>query len=36
VGWVWFFVICTALAIPGLLLLWRYDNWANGGEKTAS
>jgi len=36
VGWVWFFVICTALAIPGLLLLWRYDNWANGGKKTAS
>jgi len=30
VGWVWFFIICTALAIPGLLLLIRYRNWANG------
>ncbi|HAJ27374.1 MAG TPA: hypothetical protein DCG53_09065 [Syntrophus sp. (in: bacteria)] len=29
-GWVWFFVICTALAIPGLLLLIRYNKWANG------
>ncbi|MFA5182223.1 MAG: MFS transporter [Syntrophales bacterium] len=31
-GWVWFFVICTALAIPGLLLLIRYNKWANGIE----
>ena len=29
-GWVWFFVICTALAIPGLLLLIRYNKWAGG------
>jgi len=29
-GWVWFFIICTALAIPGLLLLIRYNKWANG------
>ena len=28
VGWVMFFVICTALALPGLLLLLRYDRWA--------
>ena len=27
VGWVMFFVICTALAVPGLLLLMRYDKW---------
>ena len=29
-GWVWFFIICTALAIPGLLLLIRYNKWAGG------
>ncbi len=34
VGWTWFFVVCTALAVPGLLLLWRYDYWANGGKET--
>lgn len=28
VGWVMFFIICTALAIPGLLLLLRYNKWA--------
>lgn len=28
VGWVMFFVICTALALPGLLLLMRYNKWA--------
>jgi len=28
VGWVMFFVICTALALPGLLLLLRYEKWA--------
>lgn len=28
VGWVMFFVICTALALPGLLLLVRYNRWA--------
>ncbi len=28
VGWVMFFVICTALALPGLLLLLRYERWA--------
>ena len=27
VGWVMFFVICTALALPGLLLLLRYNKW---------
>ncbi|MGA2331591.1 MAG: MFS transporter [Syntrophales bacterium] len=27
VGWVMFFVICTALAVPGLLLLLRYEKW---------
>ena len=32
VGWVWFFVICTALAAPGLLLLIRYRKWAGGLE----
>ena len=21
-GWIWFFVLCAAAAIPGLLLLW--------------
>jgi PAT family beta-lactamase induction signal transducer AmpG len=21
-GWVWFFIICAAAAIPGLLILW--------------
>jgi PAT family beta-lactamase induction signal transducer AmpG len=21
-GWVWFFIICAAAAIPGLCLLW--------------
>jgi PAT family beta-lactamase induction signal transducer AmpG len=31
-GWVWFFIICTALAIPGLLLLIRYHKWAGGVE----
>ena len=29
-GWAWFFIICTALAIPGLLLLIRYNKWASG------
>ena len=28
VGWVMFFVICTALAAPGLLILVRYNRWA--------
>ncbi|MDI9569598.1 MAG: MFS transporter [Pseudomonadota bacterium] len=28
VGWVWFFVICAILAVPGLLLLIRYREWA--------
>jgi len=28
VGWVMFFVICTAVALPGLLLLLRYNKWA--------
>jgi PAT family beta-lactamase induction signal transducer AmpG len=28
VGWVMFFVICTTLALPGLLLLVRYNRWA--------
>ena len=28
VGWLMFFVICTALAMPGLLLLLRYNKWA--------
>jgi PAT family beta-lactamase induction signal transducer AmpG len=27
VGWVLFFVICAVLALPGLLLLMRYDRW---------
>jgi len=27
VGWVMFFVICTVLALPGLLLLFRYNKW---------
>jgi len=28
VGWAMFFVICTALAVPGLLILVRYNRWA--------
>jgi len=36
VGWTWFFVVCTVLAVPGLLLLWRYDYWAEGGKKTTT
>jgi PAT family beta-lactamase induction signal transducer AmpG len=28
VGWAIFFVICTILAVPGLLLLLRYNRWA--------
>ena len=28
VGWAPFFLICTALTLPGLLLLLRYDRWA--------
>jgi len=28
VGWAMFFVICTVLAAPGLLILVRYDRWA--------
>jgi PAT family beta-lactamase induction signal transducer AmpG len=27
VGWVMFFVICTVMALPGLLLLFRYNKW---------
>jgi MFS transporter, PAT family, beta-lactamase induction signal transducer AmpG len=27
VGWTPFFVVCTVAAVPGLLLLWRYDKW---------
>ena len=27
-GWIWFFAICTAAAVPALLLLLRYDRWA--------
>jgi MFS transporter, PAT family, beta-lactamase induction signal transducer AmpG len=28
VGWLMFFVICTVMAVPGLLLLSRYDRWS--------
>jgi len=27
-GWIGFFAICTAAALPALLLLLRYDRWA--------
>ncbi|MBN1663076.1 MAG: AmpG family muropeptide MFS transporter, partial [Deltaproteobacteria bacterium] len=32
-GWIMFFVICAALALPGLLLLTRYDRWEVETEK---
>jgi len=31
VGWSMFFVICTVLAVPGLLLLIRYNRWVVDG-----
>lgn len=31
-GWVMFFIVCTALSLPGLLLLLRYNRWAVEAE----
>jgi PAT family beta-lactamase induction signal transducer AmpG len=33
VGWVDFFLVCTAMALPGMVLLWWVAPW--GGEKQA-
>jgi len=35
VGWLWFFTICTLLAIPALLLLKRYEVWGVENNKPA-
>jgi PAT family beta-lactamase induction signal transducer AmpG len=34
-GWSGFFVFCAVVAIPGLLLLLRYDRWKSEGAQTA-
>jgi predicted MFS family arabinose efflux permease len=38
-GWVWYYVIATALAVPGLILLWwlwsREDRAAAAAEPEA-
>jgi PAT family beta-lactamase induction signal transducer AmpG len=26
-GWIPFFIVCTLLALPALLMLLRYDRW---------
>ena len=31
IGWIGFFVICTLMAIPGLLLLHKIAPWRTGG-----
>ncbi len=31
-GWVDFYLLCTALAIPGMLLLWRVAPWRQGAD----
>lgn len=28
-GWVYFFIFCTLIAIPGLIFLLRYNSWQN-------
>ena len=33
IGWVWFYIFCTSLSIPGLLLLLRWHSWEVEGEK---
>jgi PAT family beta-lactamase induction signal transducer AmpG len=36
-GWEWFFVVCTAAALPALVLVYlRYDSWMVDGDGTAS
>jgi PAT family beta-lactamase induction signal transducer AmpG len=35
-GWVNFFWLCTALGIPGLLMLIRVAPWSRNNETTAS
>jgi MFS transporter, PAT family, beta-lactamase induction signal transducer AmpG len=29
IGWFDYFILCTALAVPGMLLLWRIAPWSN-------
>jgi PAT family beta-lactamase induction signal transducer AmpG len=29
-GWEWFFLFCTFIALPGLLLLVKYAPWGGG------
>lgn len=31
-GWAGFFVFCTAIAVPGLLVLWHFAPWKNGAK----
>jgi PAT family beta-lactamase induction signal transducer AmpG len=31
-GWVWFFLFCTFIAAPGLLLLAKYAPWGGGSQ----
>ncbi|MFH1033931.1 MAG: AmpG family muropeptide MFS transporter [Pseudomonadota bacterium] len=31
-GWVWFFIMCTLVALPGLLLLLKYAPWRTGAQ----
>jgi PAT family beta-lactamase induction signal transducer AmpG len=35
IGWYDFFLLCTALAVPGMLLLWKVAPW-NGDSKSLS
>lgn len=33
VGWIWFFTICTLLALPAMLMLLRYNRWEVEGRR---
>ena len=28
IGWNWFFVVCALISIPGVVMLLRYEKWA--------
>jgi MFS transporter, PAT family, beta-lactamase induction signal transducer AmpG len=35
-GWVWFFIFCTLVALPGMLLLLKYAPWRGTGQPAGS
>ena len=34
IGWTSFFLVCTALAIPGMLMLLKVAPWSEKSDKT--